>query len=73
MSDFIDIKNKLVDLAVLIITSMILIFIVYKIAEVLVGQLPATIASTILGLSGIFIYATNRKVRESINDWLKRK
>ncbi|MCZ7381454.1 MAG: hypothetical protein O8C64_07810 [Candidatus Methanoperedens sp.] len=62
---------ELIDYAYLVIVAMVLIFVVYKFAEVLVGQIPATIGSIILGLAGVFIFVTNKKIRQEILNWGK--
>lgn len=63
--------SDLVDYAKLILIAMILIALVYLVAESLFGMLPAVIGSIIIGLASVFIYATNEKVRKSVNDWIK--
>ncbi len=62
---------QLIDYARLILVAMFLIFLVYKVAEILVGQIPATIGSIILGLAGLFIFITNKKIRQEMLNWGK--
>jgi len=51
--------------------AMVLMVVVYMFAAALIGQVPATIGSIVVGLAGIFIIATNKKVREEILNWGK--
>lgn len=62
---------QLIDYARLVLVAMFLIFLVYKVAEILVGQIPATIGSIILGLAGLFIFITNKKIRQEMLNWGK--
>lgn len=70
--DFIKLKNQIVDLRLLVIISMVVIFVVYKVAETLIGQLPAKIASLIISLAVIFAYATSSKIRKEIYNWIRQ-
>lgn len=63
--------DDLIDLAKLVLIAMILIVMVYLVAQNLIGMVPATIGSIIIGLAFVYIYATNKSVRNAINSWLK--
>ena len=63
--------NDLIDISKLVIIAIILIFVIFSIIKELAGQLPAYLITIIAGLGGVFVYATNKKVREHISDWLK--
>ena len=65
--------NEIIGFGKLIIITATMIYIVYNIIKALIGDLPATISGVIIGLGSLFIYATNKKVRDSINSWLKKK
>lgn len=71
MADFLKLKDKIINLAILIIVIMVLIYTLYKIAETLIGKLPAVISTTIIGLVFLFVYAVDKKVRNSVSEWLK--
>ncbi len=62
---------ELIDIAKLVIVAMVLIVLVYTVAVSLIGQIPATIGSVILGLAGVFIFVTNKKIRQEILNWGK--
>jgi len=61
----------LIDIAKLVIVAMVLIVLVYTVAASLIGQIPATIGSVILGLAGVFTFVTNNKIRQEILNWGK--
>ena len=63
--------EDLVDYARLVIVAMFLIVIVYLIAQNLIGMVPATVGSIVVGLAFVYIYATNKTVRQAINSWAK--
>jgi ascorbate-specific PTS system EIIC-type component UlaA len=63
--------NELIDRAIQVIVAITLIFVVFKFAESLVGQIPTTIGFIILGLAGVFIFATNKKIRQEFSNWGK--
>jgi len=65
--------EDLIDISILIFVAIIFIFFIFSAIKQLSGQLPAYVASIILGLGGIFLYATNKKIREHIHKWLKYK
>ena len=65
--------EDIVDLGKLIIVAVIMIVVVFLVIKSLIGEVPAYVASIIIGLGGIFLYATNKSVREHINNWLKGK
>lgn len=65
--------EDIIDLAKLIIVTIFLIWIIFLIIKTAVGEVPAYVASVIIGLGGVFLYATNKKIRKHVNDWLKRK
>jgi len=65
--------EDILDLAKLIIVTIFLIWIIFLIIKTAVGEVPAYVASVIIGLGGVFLYATNKKIRKHVNDWLKRK
>ena len=52
---------------------MFLIVIVYLVAQQLFGMVPAAVGSIVIGIAFAFIYATNEKVRGSLNSWVKGK
>ena len=61
-----DLSDEIVDYAKLVIVAMVCIYVVYEVAISLIGQLPANIASIIIGIGFLYVYTTNKKVRESI-------
>ena len=65
--------EDIIDLGRLIIVATIMIVVVFLIIKFLVGDVLAYVGSVIIGLGGIFLYATNKKVREHINNWLSGK
>jgi len=65
--------EDIIDIGKLIIVSIIMIVLVFQVIKSLIGEVPAYVASVIIGLGGIFLYSTNKKVREHINNWLKVK
>jgi len=65
--------NDLIDIFKLIFVAIILIVVLFMVIKSLVGEVPAYVASIIIGLGGIFLYATNKSIRDHINDWLKGK
>lgn len=65
--------EDLIDLARLVIVAMVLIVVVYLVAQALFGTVPAAVGSIVVGLAFVFIYATNNAVRRAINSWAKRR
>ena len=65
--------NDLIDIFKLIFVAIILVVVLFMVIKSLVGEVPAYVASIIIGLGGIFLYATNKSIRDHINDWLKGK
>ncbi len=65
--------EDILDLGKLIIVAAIMIVVVFLVIKSLIGDVPAYVGSVIVGLGGIFLYATNKKVREHINSWLSGK
>lgn len=65
--------DDLIDYSRLVIVAMILIVMVYAVAQSLIGMVPASIGSIIIGLAFAYIYATNKVVRREINSWAKGK
>ena len=65
--------EDIIDIGRLIIVAAIMIVVVFLVLKSLVGDVPAYVGSVIIGLGGIFLYATNKKVREHINNWLSKK
>jgi len=63
--------EDIIDLGKLIIVAVIMIVVVFMVIKSLIGEVPAYVASIILGLGGIFLYATNKSIRDHINNWLK--
>ena len=57
----------------LTIVAMTMIVVVYLVAKSLFGQVPATIGSLLFGIGGVYILATNKKVKDKINSWLGQK
>ena len=65
--------NDLIDIFRLIFVAIILIVVLFMVIKQLVGEVPAYVGSIIVGLGGVFLYVTNKKVREHINKWLSGK
>lgn len=65
--------NDLIDIFKLVFVAIILIVVLFTAIKQLVGEVPAYIGSIVLGLGGVFLYATNKKVREHISNWLSGK
>jgi Flp pilus assembly protein TadB len=65
--------DDIIDLGRLIIVAAIMIVVVFLVIKSLVGDVPAYVGSIVIGLGGVFLYATNKKVREHINNWLSGK
>jgi len=65
--------EDIIDLGRLIIIAAIMIVVVFLAIKSLIGEVPAYVASIIVGLGGVFLYATNKSIREHINNWLKGK
>jgi len=65
--------NDLIDIFKLIFVAIILIVVLFMVIKQLIGEVPAYVASIIIGLGGVFLYATNKSVRDHINNWLKGK
>jgi hypothetical protein len=63
----------IIDIGKLVFVAIIMIVLLYYVAAAFIGTLPAQISAIIIGLVLVFVYATNQKVRETINDWLKPK
>jgi len=63
--------EDILDIGKLILVLIFMIWIIFLVIKSAVGDLPAYVGSAIIGLGGIFLYATNKKVREHINNWLK--
>ncbi|MBS3123258.1 hypothetical protein J4437_01345 [Candidatus Woesearchaeota archaeon] len=64
--------EDIIDLGKLVIVAVIMIVVVFLVIKSLIGEVPAYVASIILGLGGIFLYATNKSIKNHINNWLKR-
>ena len=64
--------EDIIDLGKLVIVAVIMIVVVFLVIKSLIGEVPAYVASIILGLVGIFLYATNKSIKNHINNWLKR-
>lgn len=67
------IAMNLIDYAKLVITAMVMIYVVYFVAKELAGQVPATIGAVIIGIGSVYVYISNRKVKDEMNSWLKIK
>lgn len=65
--------EDIIDIGKLIIVAAIMIVVVFLVIKSLIGDVPAYVGSVIIGLGGIFLYATNKKIREHINNWLSGK
>ena len=65
--------EDIIDIGKLIIVSIIMIVVIFLVIKSLIGEVPAYVASIIVGLGGVFLYATNQKVREHVKDWLRGK
>jgi len=68
-----ELKNEIIGYGIVVFVAMIMIYMIYIVAQTLIGQLPATVGSIIIGLAALYIVFTNGKVRESIKDWGKKK
>ncbi len=66
-------SEDIIDIGRLVIVAIIMIVVVYLVIKSLIGEVPAYVASSIIGLGGVFLYATNQKVRGYIKSWLKGK
>jgi quinol-cytochrome oxidoreductase complex cytochrome b subunit len=64
-----DLAENVVAYARLVIVAIVCIYVVYKVAETLIGQLPASISAIIMGIVFIYIYVTNENVRNAISGW----
>lgn len=71
-SDTRKLTEDIVDLGKLIIVAVIMIVVVFLVIKSLIGEVPAYVASIIIGLGGIFLYATNKSIKNHVNNWLKR-
>ncbi len=67
--EFQRLTDDIIDYTRLIIVAMVMIAVVYLVAQSLIGSLPATISS--IGLAFVYIYATNKTVRQAVNSWTK--
>ena len=65
--------EDIIDLGKLIIIAAIMIVVVFMVIKSLIGEVPAYVASVIIGLGGVFLYATNKSIRDHVNNWLKGK
>ncbi len=65
--------NDLIDIFKLIFVAIILIVVLFIAIKQLVGDVPAYVGSVIVGLGGVFLYATNKKVRVHMKNWLSGK
>ena len=63
----------IIDYAKLAIVAMICVYMVYIVAQNLIGQLPAQMASVILGIAFLYVYVTSKSFRESIMKFGKTK
>ena len=68
-----ELTEDIIDLAKLIIVAVVMIVVVFMVIKSLIGEVPAYVASVIIGLGGIFLYATNKSIRDHVNNWLKGK
>lgn len=73
MSNVNRLTNEIIDYGKLIIIASIMIYVVYEVIRVLYGDLPAIVSTTMLGLGSLFVYATNKKIRDSISKWINKK
>jgi|GEM_PF-1966372 len=55
------------------IMAMLVIYVVYKIAEALIGQLPAAIGSIVIGICMFYIFITNREFRKWLDSLFQQK
>ncbi len=58
--------NDIIEYGRLAIVAMIMIVLVYLVAEALWGQVPAIIGSIVIGIATVFITATNKIVKSKI-------
>ena len=65
--------EDIIDLGKLIIVAVVMIIVVFLVIKSLIGEVPAYVASIIIGLGGVFLYATNKSIRDHVNNWLKGK
>ena len=68
-----ELTEDIVDLGKLIVVAIIMIAMVFLVIKTFVGEVPAYVLSGFIALGGIFLYATNKKIREHFNDWLNKK
>lgn len=61
--------EEIIDIGKLIIVAASMIVVVFLVIKSLIGDVPIYVGFVIIGLGGIFLYATNKKVREHINNW----
>lgn len=72
MNSISKLTNEIIDYGKLIIVAAIMIYVVYIVIKTLIGDLPANVSVVLLGLASIFVYATNKKIRDSIDTWLRK-
>ena len=68
-----ELTEDIIDMGKLIIIAVIMIVVVFLVIKSLIGQVPAYIASVLVGLGGIYLYATNKSIRRHVYKWLKGK
>ena len=66
-------SRDIIEYGRLALVAMVMIVIVYMVAQSLWGQVPATIGSIVLGIAAVFIIATNKTVRDKISSSLGGK
>ena len=72
-SEPIELAYDIIDYAKLAIVAMVCIYMVYVIAASLAGQLPAQIATGILGIGLLFGFVVSKSFRESIMNLGKKR
>lgn len=65
--------DDIIDLGKLVIIAIIMIVVIFLVIKSLIGEVPAYVSSVIIGLGGIFLYSTNKKIRKHLSNWLKGK
>ena len=66
-------NNELIDYTKLVISAMVCIYVIYFVAESLVGDVPAKIGSIILSVAGVAMFSLSKKVRNEMLSWVRKK
>ena len=67
----------IIDLGKMIIVAVLMVVVVYTVISNLlsqvVGQFPGQIAGGIISLGSLYYYAVKTKIKQEIDDWLKKQ